>query len=76
MAGKHGWSAGRVIARELDDLLFILRSRDEVTLHVDEGTSTLVFHTDGRDLWVPIRKGKIHEAQAVARAILREKSNH
>jgi hypothetical protein len=75
MADRRAWTSGRRIARELDDLALILASREAVSVSVDEATSTLVFHIGDHDLWVPIKRGKIHEAQAIARAIVREKAS-
>ena len=76
MADNRAWTAGRMIARELEDLNFVFASRDAVTLKVDEAASMIVFQVGYNELWVPIRKGKISEAQALARLILREKQTH
>ena len=72
---RHAWVTARTIARELDDLAFVFSVREAVSLKVDEATSTLVFVIGEHDVWMPIRKGKIYEAQNLARAILREKAS-
>jgi len=74
MAGNRAWTAGRYIARQLDDILHIFSSREHISLRVDEATSTLIVMAGHHnELWIPIRKGKIYEAQVLARGLLRER---
>jgi hypothetical protein len=74
MADNRAWTAGRYVARELADIIHIFNSRDALALRVDEATSTLIVSAGHHnELWIPIRKGKIYEAQVLARVLLRER---
>ena len=74
MADKRGYTSGRYIAREIEDIIHIFSSREHLSLRVDEATSTLIVMAGHQDeLWIPIRKGKIYEAQVLARVLLRER---
>jgi hypothetical protein len=75
MADKRGYTSGRYLLQISEDFHWIFEGKSDISFKVEPATHTIVISTQGHDAYLPLKKGKLYEAENLLRSLIATRSS-
>jgi len=70
MADRRGFIATKFVPHSAEELAWVFERSGDLDVRIDDAAQTIVLSISDYDAHLPVRRGKMHEAQDLVRALV------